>query len=99
MARDPRADSPSVKAWVKTQEAIMNVEDAIEELRGRMSEDPGNPALSAEDERYLKAWEKLTTDAREIERTIAADQLDEIKSERDSERERRRLIKQRGNNT
>jgi len=99
MARDPKADSPSVKSWVETQEAIMDVEDAIEKLRERMSEDSGNPALSVEDESYLKVLDKLRADTREIEKTIAADQLGALKSERDAERERRRLVGQRRGST
>jgi hypothetical protein len=95
MARNPGADSPDVKSWVKTQEAILDVEDMIAMLRERLSKDPGNPALSAEDERYSKIYEKLAAETREIEKTIAADQLDELKSERDSEMQRRRLVGQR----
>jgi hypothetical protein len=99
MTRNPNIDPPSVKAWVKAQEGIMNVEDAIEDLRKSMSNDPGNPMFSAEDERRIKLLETLTKEAREIEKEIPPDQLDDLKSERDDERRRRNLKKQQSGKT
>jgi hypothetical protein len=93
MARNPKADPPAVKAWVRTQEAIMDLEDAIEDLRKRMIRSPGHPALSAEDQRYFKVLEKLTMEVRDIEKEIAADQLDELKSERDDVKAMRTRVK------
>jgi hypothetical protein len=68
MAKKRNVDPPAVKGWVKTQEAIMDLEDAIEDLRKRMSDSPENSALSAEDRRYFGVLEKLTKEARYRER-------------------------------
>ena len=87
MAKGRRSDPPAVKAWVKTQEALMELEDAIAEVARLAAREPANAVLRARADSYWKLFEKLTIEVRKIEQQITARTLDELKSERDDVRQ------------
>ncbi len=77
-------DSPAVKAWVETQEAILKIEEHAKKLRKFMKENKTaamNPARQASLNATSKKIISLSKDIEAIEKEISSSMLDQLKIE------------------